>query len=482
MYNRFTKELTSSEFTETNSNSYSDHVFLRLTTPVNIHYKFSIKKAELDANCSQAVEDLLASYHSDKAYYELCGADILISNNRVIGADEEMSVEKVFKTIEKRNSENDFSGRRKKSLDEVKVIYAKALTKLTVDKSDNSVLYSPIIHYKRAEALMVSVSIPIEAVIVVPKSQAIRSLFDLFFRSIRRQLHAVRALLSSYTGTEIPLLRMIYFWVHGMHFPLSMVLPASSQDNQLVDWRQDLHEKLMLLLDRPYFRLSNAYSFPQETTPSHKLINPHLSLSQSKLSQAPTGTVHTVYGKYTYHHYMQDKFDDDKWGCAYRSLQTLISWFNLQGYSNISIPTHREIQQTLVNIGDKEPSFVGSKQWIGSTEVGFVLDKLLNVTCKIMFVSSGAEMANKGRELVQHFQTQGTPIMIGGGVLAHTILGVYYNDQTGEIKFLILDPHYTGADDLKTVLDKGWCGWKGEDFWEKTAYYNMCMPQRPIEY
>lgn len=82
--------------------------------------------AELDANCSQAVEDLLASYHSDKAYYELCGPDILISNNRVIGADEEISVEKVFKTIEKRNSENDFSGRRKKSLNEVSPSYDQA--------------------------------------------------------------------------------------------------------------------------------------------------------------------------------------------------------------------------------------------------------------------------------------------------------------------------------------------------------------------
>lgn len=36
--------------------------------------------------------------------------------------------------------------------------------------------------------------------------------------------------------------------------------------------------------------------------------------------------------------------------------------------------------------------------------------------------------------LQHHFLTQGTPIMIGGGVLAHTILGVDYNEQSGEIK------------------------------------------------
>lgn len=39
------------------------------------------------------------------------------------------------------------------------------------------------------------------------------------------------------------------------------------------------------------------------------------------------GVVSIVYGKYMYHHYLQDKFDDEGWGCAYRSLQTLVSWF-----------------------------------------------------------------------------------------------------------------------------------------------------------
>ena len=37
------------------------------------------------------------------------------------------------------------------------------------------------------------------------------------------------------------------------------------------------------------------------------------------------GQVYTVTGKYSYHHYMQDRINDDGWGCAYRSLQTLIS-------------------------------------------------------------------------------------------------------------------------------------------------------------
>lgn len=42
--------------------------------------------------------------------------------------------------------------------------------------------------------------------------------------------------------------------------------------------------------------------------------------------------------------------------------------------------------QALVDVGDKQPSFVGSRQWIGSIEVQAVLNHLLGATSKIMFV------------------------------------------------------------------------------------------------
>ena len=112
-------------------------------------------------------------------------------------------------------------------------------------------------------------------------------------------------------------------------------------------------------------------------------------------------------------------------------------------------------------------------------EVGYCLDHLLGVTSRFMSVSSGGELTSKARELVEHFKTEGTPVMIGGGVLAHTILGVAFDNVKGDEKFLILDPHYTGGEDLKIIQDKGWCGWKGPDFWDKTAFYNLCMPLRP---
>lgn len=62
------------------------------------------------------------------------------------------------------------------------------------------------------------------------------------------------------------------------------------------------------------------------------------------------GAVHLVYGRYEYYHYMQDKFDDDKWGCAYRSLQTLVSWFKLQGYTDADVPTHRYFTNSCITL------------------------------------------------------------------------------------------------------------------------------------
>lgn len=80
---------------------------------------------------------------------------------------------------------------------------------------------------------------------------------------------------------------------------------------------------------------------------------------------------YVVNGSYLYYHYMQDNFNDNGWGCAYRSLQTLLSYFKCEGYATPSfeIPTHKEIQTALVDLEDKEKTIIGSSQWIGAFEV-----------------------------------------------------------------------------------------------------------------
>ena len=112
------------------------------------------------------------------------------------------------------------------------------------------------------------------------------------------------------------------------------------------------------------------------------------------------------------------------------------------------------------------------------------LVKFLHTVC-FCLLSQGSELATKGRELANHFETEGTPVMIGewpnqhpcalvnvcenlstssacccchsttgGGVLAHTILGVAWSESSGQIRYLILDPHYTGGEDLQTITEK----------------------------
>ena len=50
--------------------------------------------------------------------------------------------------------------------------------------------------------------------------------------------------------------------------------------------------------------------------------------------------------------------------------------------------------------------------------------------------------------------------MLGGDVKAFTIIGVDVSED-GNVRYLILDPHYTGSDaNTKDILSKGWCAWK----------------------
>ena len=209
------------------------------------------------------------------------------------------------------------------------------------------------------------------------------------------------------------------------------------------------------------------------------LLNPHLNISN--ISEPPSNS-HIlramISGDYHYYHYNQDNFSDAGWGCAYRSLQTLLSWFKLNTSvgKNIKIPSIPEIQTILVKLGDKDKKIIGSTDWIGAIEVNLVLNELLGIDNQILYVPSGSELNSKGRELLYHFQHNKAPVMVGGGVFAYTILGVDYDKVKGECKFLILDPHYAGEDDIKTIINKGWCNWKTIEIFKKENFYNLCLP------
>ena len=75
--------------------------------------------------------------------------------------------------------------------------------------------------------------------------------------------------------------------------------------------------------------------------------------------------------------------------------------------------------------------------------------------------------------------------MIGGGQLAFTLLGVDFSEKSGDCAFLIMDPHYTGADDISQIIPK-WVGWKKADslthmetkLFDTNNAYNFCFPMR----
>ncbi|CAL1539360.1 unnamed protein product [Lymnaea stagnalis] len=357
------------------------------------------------------------------------------------------------------------------------IIPVSMLQVITVEPQ-TTVQYAPIIRHHMGSFKTTNMLLPIDVLVEVRDNLPIAELFNVLSKAVGRQISALFECLSVYTQkNELHSPEVFHFKPSCLDHSVTIVYPKGATDNELENERQIMHGHLCLPLSQPLLRRGCAGHFLRQTAPGNYLLNTHLGLA---VPQVKPAKISLVDGYYSYHHYMQDRFDDDKWGCAYRSLQTLCSWFKYQGYTDKHIPSHKEIQQALVDIGDKEKKFVGSRQWIGSFEVSYVLDHLLGVTSKFITVNAGSELSSIGQELANHFETQGTPVMIGGGVLAHTILGVAYNELTGDISFLILDPHYTGSEDIKIIQEKGWCGWKDMNFWNQTAHYNLCLPQRPI--
>lgn len=194
-----------------------------------------------------------------------------------------------------------------------------------------------------------------------------------------------------------------------------------------------------------------------------------------------------VAGRYAYYHYGQDGVRDGGWGCAYRALQTLWSWLRLQRCTAAPVPTHRDVQARLVALGDKPRAFVGSRAWLGAVEVALCLQAGAGVDCRVLHVPRGADVPAHAPELAAHFRAEGTPVMVGGGVLAYTVLGIEWpsaaadgGGATSGVRFLILDPHYTGPDTAREVLRRGGCAWRAaEDVFRADCFYNFCMPLVP---
>jgi len=312
-------------------------------------------------------------------------------------------------------------------------------------------------------------SLPFHFVSLLRKTSSLKDAHATLTRDLEKQLAYIAkcaALIGLENGDSIGL--QYYYHPESL---LPVRLPSVERETP------DFDEKIRDILRLPPTmslakrNVSGSGFEPEVHGELNVLTNVHVTLKSPQLP-----IISLVKGRYGYYHYGQQGKNDSGWGCAYRSLQTCHSWFYLQGHTDSTPPTHAEIQKTLVRMGDKPPKFMGSKEWIGSIEVQMLLNEFIGVENRMITVQSGADLVDKVEELVEHFERVGTPVMIGGNNLAHTILGVAFDDATRDAAFLILDPHYVGAHAAQSIKDKG-VYWKPPDFWNPKCYYNMCLPQ-----
>ncbi|XP_055855942.1 probable Ufm1-specific protease 2 [Episyrphus balteatus] len=467
---------------------YTDFCFSRIKCNLMLYTESTVEAVKKNMHILRKnVAGGSTAFHVKKTKVYLTGAGSYPAGQDVTA---ESSISSIVQMVSRNNDEVDDKTTTKKSIKEPSI--PTEFSVITIDVLKNKTKERPDKNapppaagsmYLNRDEKKIAIPLNVEAMAILYKKTKLTRFYDILIESICRSLrlfeYAITEPLEVGQAPTIP--RCFHFFPPEFGHFLTYVYPEgiSEDETNMQQQRKKLHYHFGLPISRPYFRRANCHLFRDELDPKEPLLNTHIGLRPSGVKE---GRQYLVQGNYSYYHYMQQDMRDNGWGCAYRSLQTLCSWFRWQGYTERSPPTHLEIQKYLVRIGDKPQSFVGSSQWIGSTEVSMCLQGFLNVDSKIQYCSSGADLGTMGSDLAMHFQSQGSPIMIGGGVLAHTILGIDYNSQTGQIKFLILDPHYTGTDDLATIQAKGWCGWKGVDFWDKKSYYNMCMPQRPIIY
>jgi hypothetical protein len=139
------------------------------------------------------------------------------------------------------------------------------------------------------------------------------------------------------------------------------VVVIKPQDDKELHWlpqRLQLHVLFGLPVTRPVFRTILSVNEACAAGASGKLVNVHAAVAPPSIPGAQFCIVH---GRYEYYHYLQDKENDKGWGCAYRSLQSVWSWFQLQGYTSRPPPSILDIQKAVVATGFRPKSLIGTR-------------------------------------------------------------------------------------------------------------------------
>ena len=251
------------------------------------------------------------------------------------------SVEELWRLLKEDEEEDDGFGlpnsgdkdkKQKKKLHLVKTetMNFKLLMKMSGDACTSRTLNcAPVVHYEKKKPYK-SVKIPlkIDSLGITANATKIVDVMEVLKGCVQRQIHEMgRSVLSEFRmrGTvSVPEAFHLKPKPFG-HF-ITIVYTKTGTCTNFAQFRRHLHNIFLLSPDRPYFRRMNKYKFEEDKPKKNgPLTNVHIGLEKGRGIDG--AEVALIDGIYTYHHYMQDRFDDDGWGCAYRSLQTLISWF-----------------------------------------------------------------------------------------------------------------------------------------------------------
>ncbi|XP_072373664.1 ufm1-specific protease 2-like isoform X1 [Scyliorhinus torazame] len=372
-----------------------------------------------------------------------------------------------YVTFEVSESVRKLSKKKSMKIVPLKVINLQILFEL----SRTDVVEKVMIQHNKMSRTHFKLNLPLDVVVFANPEDTWSSLQDQFLEAVIAQLTAMDNCIQRYTkGKTVPIPHAYHFELPERTILTTVIYPAGISDKTLEPERKVLHAELGLD-NKPFLRRSMSYCFPSDEIKSKYLKNVHRYIAAPDPDQFK---VYLVHGSYTFHHRLQDDSNDSGWGAPYRCIQVIISWFNSQGYIDISLPTVEDLQDAMTKVEDEFVNIAGTKEWPTGEQFASLLKSYQISAVNYDFRTSGEQPMH----ISAHFEEQGSPVMIFSEPKAYILLGIAVNDDPNATKLLVLDTMYTGNDEVANVIEKV-VSWKGGEFWDEMEVYGLCQPQRP---
>lgn len=152
---------------------------------------------------------------------------------------------------------------------------------------------TPIIERESGGHHYVNMTLPVDAVISVAPEETWGKVRKLLVDAIHNQLTDMEKCILKYIkGTSIVVPEPLHFLLPGGKNLVTISYPSGIPDGQLQDYRKELHDLFNLPHDRPCFKRSNAYHFPDEPYKDGYIRNPHTYLNPPNIETDLCGPGH----------------------------------------------------------------------------------------------------------------------------------------------------------------------------------------------